>query len=285
MNKTQASWSNRAFRAFEVRIAELKRKLSPLNIGGRIKCHPFLCALLVLLIAVPPVLLLARTQRTPKKTPSTMTKQAALDSLNTFLSDSIYPAEMSQVKGVGKGEISAWLNRAKLSRARRNGLRRELKPVLQGERVEAVLLSGVKLKSSNKATSVLIVGFYPDLQQKLGTAGFIIYEDSDGNGGDEPSGNSNSGNSNSGNSNSGNSNSGSGNSNHASNSNNTGNDVQCRSNRCRATQTPNCYECWSTVFTRPEGEDCPQSECTSDSNCTRTGCSGGGDFLDVLSAF
>ena len=252
MTEALTNQCEKEVRAAAARTVELRRKPSTResNVAGRIKRHPLMWILLVLLIAFPPALLVARPQRSLGKSPVAMTKQAALNSLSDFLGDSIYPAKINQAKGLDQKGFSAWLNQTKLSRSVKSGIRERLQPVLSAARFEAVLLSGVKLKSSDRTTDVALVGVIPDLQQKLGTDVFVIYG--------EPSGGAGSG----------------------------GNDQidVCQYLDCYCANPNNCSCTSTTSFTK----NCPPNECsTAGGSCggSSGGGGGGGGILETLSAF
>ena len=110
MTKAPANQRKEEVGAAAARTAERKRKpyTRESNVLSRIKRHPFWWGLLALLIAFAPALLLAQARRSSQRSPVSLTKQAALNSLNDLLVDSIYPAEMNQARGLSKGEFSAW---------------------------------------------------------------------------------------------------------------------------------------------------------------------------------
>lgn len=252
MTEAVTNQCEKEVRAAAARTVEPKRKLSAResNVAGRIKRYPLMWVLLVLLIASPPALLVARPERSSEKSPVSLSKQAALNSLSDFLGDSIYPAKMNQARGLDQKGFSAWLNQTKLPRSVKSGIRERLQPVLSAARFEAVLLSGVKLKSSNRTTDVALVGVIPDLRQRLGTDVFVIYS--------EPSGGAGSG----------------------------GNDGPntldvCQYKDCYC-YSPNKCDCTSTTsFTK----NCPPNECSTAGSSCGGSSGGGGGILDTLSAF
>ena len=163
---------------------------------------------------------------------------------------------MNQARGLDQKGFSAWLNQTKLPRSVKSGIRERLQPVLSAARFEAVLLSGVKLKSSDRTTDVALVGVIPDLRQRLGTDVFVIYGEPSGGGGSSSGGNGN-----------------------------DGPDMQdvCQYNDCYCANPNNCSCTSTTRFAK----NCPPNECSTagDSCGGSSSGGGGGGILDTLSAF
>jgi ABC-type protease/lipase transport system fused ATPase/permease subunit len=121
-----------------------------------------LCILAVtalVLLVVLPALMQAQAQQPARR-------RAALSSLNAYLDNVIYPAEMSQAKGLNRQQFSAWLNQAPLQLGVKRDLRKQLQPVLATSRFAAVLLKVVKIKTGGKADYVLI-GIVPALRAQF----------------------------------------------------------------------------------------------------------------------
>ncbi|HLL16533.1 MAG TPA: hypothetical protein VK388_15860 [Pyrinomonadaceae bacterium] len=246
MNESQTTRRKRKLRNVAARIAGLRREPSgqQYNFGGRIKGRPFVAALFIALIAMPFALFPAQAQSPTSQPQATLTKEEALTALNGLLGDSVVPVEMNQIKGLSKSEFSTWLKRSVFPRASQTALRKKLQPVLSARRFQALVLNGVKLKSSDKMSRVVVVAVDPAIRRKLDTGVFIIYENATG-------------------------------------LVDTTNDriEFCRYDTCVFCPGDQCY-CQNVTRNKAEGENCPSSNCDA---CNKAGGGGkGGTIFDIL---
>ncbi len=175
---------------------------------------------------------------------------AAHTALQYFLKDKIHPFSISQVKGVGKDGFKSWLNQNGIDKP----MKAFLQPVLNDQKSEFVILHQVRLKSTNKLTSIAIAGVADVTKPLVNFTDIVILQSQEDDDDDDG-----------------------------------GNDEgwsQCQYNSCSCVNSSNC-SCTSTTINKTPGEDCPTDECSSDEECGGNGGDEGGNFgiFEVLGAF
>ncbi len=177
--------------------------------------------------------------------------KAAHNALVYFLKDKVHPFEINQVKGVGKSGFKFWLNNHGIDKSMKDFL----EPILNDQKSEYVILNQVKLKSTNKLTSIAVASVADATKPFVNFTDVVILESQEGEDDDDDGGN------------------GEGWS-------------QCQYNSCSCVNSSNC-SCTSTTINKTPGEDCPEDECSSDDECGGNDNNNGGNFgiHEVISAF
>ena len=203
-------------------------------------------------------------------------KRVALASLNRFLDDWIKPVEIEHVRGIDAPHLSKWIERRSRPPASRRRLGKVLRPLATRSDLLAVLISGATSVKGG-TTDVVLVAVPADASIRDGLLDadiFVVFGDSDedggGNGGDGGGNGGDGG---------GNGGDGGGN---GGDDNGGGDDDQedfCQYKKCVCANPDNCLCCSTTVW----GEtDCPGNQCESNDDC------GGGDdevIEDLMSSF
>ena len=194
-------------------------------------------------------------------------KRVALASLNRFLDDWIKPVEIEHVRGIDAPHLNEWIERRARPPASRRRLGKVLRPLATRSDLLAVLISG-----ATSVKDVVLVAVPADVRGGVLDADiFVVFGDSDEDGGN--------GGGNGGNGGNGGDDNGGGDDDDNGGGDDDDQEDFCQYKKCVCANPDNCLCCSTTVWGESE---CPGNECENNDDC------GGGDdevIEDIMSTF
>ena len=197
-------------------------------------------------------------------------KKAALASLNDFLSEEIKPVQLEQVRPVNTEQFGRWVRR-NLTRKHRRKLGRILKPLIDKAAIEGVIFQNATLVEDGSEVDVAILAVPKGFKALLrDTDVFIVYADDEGD--DDPDAPNDPG---------------GGDPEDPEDPGDGGDDGgdntvdTCQYMRCFCANPSNCSCVTATQFNK----ECPDSTCSSDSDCGGSGDGGVIGIYEVITVF